>query len=246
MNEKEKIIQRIKNLMNHAESAKQIGSLKEAEVFAAKATELLIQYNLTQFDIDSAKAQDGNEFKEWGYSEEVSYAENSSGNRWKRNLMDIITRHNFCSYTYKPNRKVMQVYGKMQNVDVTVWMYNFLSIGLLRLAKETRANSPLKDNYCRHTYLKDFLLGAVKGIRLQLEIQRSKFQYANNKMNQLAVYNSKALDRFLEQTDPDVKLVKDKPIFVGAGYTEGYKAGLEYNITKPLANAPEKKTNLLD
>ncbi len=48
----ENILKRIKKLLNHAEGAKKVGSLAEAETAALKAQELMAEYNLAIHDID--------------------------------------------------------------------------------------------------------------------------------------------------------------------------------------------------
>lgn len=48
----EKIIDRLRKLINHEKSARSIGSIAEAEVFAEKIQELLDEYNLSLSDID--------------------------------------------------------------------------------------------------------------------------------------------------------------------------------------------------
>jgi len=160
------IISHIKKLMRHAESAKQLGSLEEAETFSAKVEELMIEYNI---ELSQVKLEENEgEFDKWMYSEKLSYKDNQAEQRWRMELVGVLTRHNFCSFLYNSYSKTFEVYGRMENVDTVVWMYNFLSIGLLRLAQEAHVGRDLMNQVIygdrRYAFLKDWLIGATVGI----------------------------------------------------------------------------------
>lgn len=239
----EQIIQRIKKLLKHAESAKALGSEAEAEAFALKANELLMEYNLSMLDIAASKDDDAVDFSNYVYGEYISYKDNQSGNRWKYDLISVLTKYNLCDFTFNRYHVAFRVYGRMENVDVVVWMYNFLSIGLLRLAQE-RYNTDmlLRSQYTnRYAFLKDFLLGAVRGVQAKLEEQRQT-QAKNSQMYGLMVINKEMLDKYIKTEDPNIKEARArKTVFVGAAYSEGKKAGFGYNITKPLSSPKQHK-----
>lgn len=236
----EKIKVRIAQLRKHSESAKNLGSLAEAEAFAMKANELLLEYNLKESEIDMSDDKD--KFKKWGYSERLSFKCNQSGQRAKLKLVSVLCKHNLCQYIQDPYDKTFEVFGNMENVDNLVWMYNFLSVGLLRLAQESHvALSPMtKQMYNRYAYLKDFLLGAATGIDHKLTTQTA----ANAQVNQILAMikvNKDDLDLYMSKTR-STKKTKMKAIKVGFGYGEGVKAGENFNITKPLGSAPTKSS----
>ena len=54
----EKIKSRIEKMLKKAQSAKEIGSLHEAEVFSNTANKLLMQYNLSMSDIDMGEKRE--------------------------------------------------------------------------------------------------------------------------------------------------------------------------------------------
>jgi len=241
---KDLMIARIKKLMRHAESAQKIGSLAEAETFSAKATELIQEYNielhLLKFD------EQEEDFSQYMYGESISYKDNQSGQRWKLNLVSVLCKHNFCNYTWKSYSKTFRVYGRMENVDSVVWLYNFLSTGLLRLAQEAHVNRTSEHIMMygdrRYAFLKDYLIGAVVGIDRKLDRQKRESVHAEQ-ITALMVVNKEALGKFLKSQDPTVRTVKMKPMRVGAAYRDGLVAGENYNINKPLATA--KKVNIL-
>lgn len=236
------IISRIKKLMRHAESAKQLGSLEEAETFSAKVEELMIEYNI---ELSQVKLEENEgEFDKWMYGEKVSYKDNQAGQRWRLNLVEVLCEYNFCNYTWNARSHTFRVYGRMENVDTVVWMYNFLSIGLLRLAQEAHVNRNEFDQIMygqnRYSFLKDWLIGAVVGLNRKFRLQREQSVHAEE-IGGLVLYNREALDRFLKQEDPKVKSVRMKQINVGSAYAKGVKAGENYNINPPLKHKEIKE-----
>ena len=241
MDQKEVILQRIKKLKTHAESAKQMGSLEEAETFMLKAIELANEYNISMIEVDATEIKQSNEFKNWGYGEAVSYDDSRYGDKWKYELMDVIVDYNYCSFTFRKSRKIITVYGNMENVDTCIWLYNFMQIGLFNIAEakyqEERKAGHVEARTGAYNYKRDFMIGAIDGIRTELREQR----IANNKVTDLVMYNDKQLSTFLKTTKPNLgHATPPKEVKTGAGYSHGYEAGLNFNITKSLTNKSSK------
>ncbi len=233
--ELDQIISRIKKLMKHAESAKNLGSLAEAEIFTAKVNELLLEYNITMHQIAMSADKDEDEFSKYVYNEKISYANNQSGDRWRLNLIKTLTYYNMCNF-HLSHDKTFRVYGRMENVDVVVWMYNFLSIGLHNLSLTTYNSLPSHHKHpnIRYAYLKNFLLGCADGIAIKLSEQRKSREV---EMTGMILYNKQALERYEKENIPNLRFVKSKPVKLGHGYNEGVEAGKAYNITNPIASA---------
>lgn len=232
--------------MKHAESAKQIGSIEEANLFATKATELMMEYNLSldQIPLENLEQE---MFDKWTYAEKISYSCNQSGNRWKLNLIKTLTYFNFCSFTYNTYSKTFKIYGKMENVDVVIWQYNFLTIGLLRIAQvaHTELSDVEKRQTLRYSFLKDFLLGAVVGLTQQLAEQRKKHE--SESLTGLMLYNAEALEKFIGTQDENlVKARKQKTIYVSGAYDDGVEAGQNYSITRPIESKEPKPLKRLE
>jgi len=231
----EKIIDKIKKLLKKAESAKEIGSLAEAEAFMNKANELLIEYNLTMHQIAMSSMKDADIFAKWLYSEPITYDETLAGKRWKLELIGVICTYNLCWYTYNSSSKTFRVYGDMQNVESVIWIYNFLHIRLLHMAKESRkANKDQSDLLCRHTYLKNYLKGAIDGINVKLYLQQQAAKKGTPGVSDLILYNDKALDQYRKEKLP--KLYKDstRKMEPGLGYENGYDDAKNIDLNKKL------------
>lgn len=240
--DKTQIIDRIKKLKAHAESAKAMGSLEEAETFMLKVTELMTEYNVSLFEVDSHQTQEKDKFKNWAYAEWISYDDKHQGWQWKKELMRVICKYNFTSYLINSSTRSLQVYGNMENVDMAVWLYHFLEIGLYNLSekhyqeelKKRTGEDKRQLSRTSYTFKRDFLLGAVKGFNDQLQEQRRQ---QTSKVNEMILYNKKALDEYLGQTNRRVRYVDPKPLpSTGEGWEAGYEAGKSFKVNKPLDN----------
>lgn len=241
---KDHIINRIKKLKAHAESAKAIGSLEEAESFLLKAVELMNEYNVSEFEVTSHQEEEQDKFKNWGYSESISFDDKHQGWQWKKDLMHVLCKYNFTSFTFHQQSKKLWVHGNMENVDMTVWLYHFLEIGLYNLAEQhyqkvlsTKVGEDRRyfSRVEAYTFKRDFLIGAVEGFDSQLYEQRK----ANNKITAVVLYNDKALSEFLYKTKPHVKTAsprKETQTKHWGAAEAGYKAGKNFKVNKPLQN----------
>jgi Protein of unknown function (DUF2786) len=242
----DQIIDRIKKLLKHADSAKSIGSLKEAETFAQKANELLLEYNLTMHQIAMSANEDEDEFAKWVYGEYISYQDKHLGDRWMFNLVRVLCKHNLCNVVFNKEVKKFKVYGLIQNVDTVIWLYNFLSTALFNIGQEKfyAFNKKEKKLFNRYQYLRNFCLGAVKGIDDKLAEQIAGNKHAEQIFG-LIKYNAEALERFLKKVEPNSLKFKPKSIsVVSSVYAQGYEVGRNININKPLA-ATKAESKLL-
>jgi hypothetical protein len=160
----------------------------------------------------------------------------------RKKLMWVICKYNFTDYLINSKTKSLQVYGNMESVDMTVWLYHFLEIGLYNLSEKhyqtelSKKTGEERKRFSRvaYTFKRDFLLGAVKGFNDQLQEQRSQ---QNSKVNEMILYNKNALNEYLKLTFGPIRLVSSRPLpRPGAGWSAGYEAGKSFKINKPLNN----------
>ncbi len=238
------IVQKIKKLLKHAESAKELGSLQEAEVFSMKAHELLLEHNLDVYAI-AASGDAGDEFAGWIYNEEVSFKDTLVG-PWRKWLIDVLVQHNLCSYTYNTKKQTFRVYGREENVDTVVYLYHYLVVGLTQLALKAHKNATREKlmGYTRYNFLKDFLIGAVHGLNEKFTEQNKAHKFAD-KIDALMVLNTEALSKFIKQANPNIKKGRTKSTSVGAAYGDGLEAGKSLSIGKPLGTTAAVERTLL-
>jgi hypothetical protein len=238
---RDKIIQRIKKLKAHAQSAIAIGSLEEAEAFTAKVTELLMEYNIEMAEVDAAEEMGKDEFHNWVYAESVSYKGKGIASLSLLGLVRVLCRYNFCDFTYNTHFKTFRIYGHADNVDTVIWLYHYLTIGFYRLASLDYKNQTASG---RFQYMSDWFVGAADGIVGVLEALRKK----NNKVNALVVLNKKALASYFDKNITNCRTVrgKDKKVRSSEAYDKGYQTGSTYSIGGKLKTEEKNPKKNLD
>ena len=195
IHENQRIIDRIRKLQKHAESARQMGSLNEYFAFAERITELLTKYNLSELDIKLTEGeQEKMDLSGFGLSDAVS-CRGEAGSGWRRHLLNVICQYNYCRSVGQPRDKTVRVYGRGENVETTIWLYLFLSTHFLAMARQHykayHTSSPLR--LTRFKFIRHFLLGAVDGLG-DFYIQQT-----SEASTSVLLYNDHALDAYESQ-----------------------------------------------
>jgi len=136
MTDTERIIDKIKKLIRHEQSARSCSTKEEAAAFAAKIHELLAQHkiNLSEVAVDdeSAKAKVGEEEVQTGrklrYGGGYVPLEDNC-------LMNVIAKAHFCQAVLLAGTNVILVVGEEQDRAVVVEMFRFLLSTMKRLAR---------------------------------------------------------------------------------------------------------------
>lgn len=115
---KSKILKKIRKLIDHAESAAQIGSAAEAANFAAKVQELLDRHNLSLSDIEREK-QIQSEIDAEPISEIDQYIAG-----WQSRLLAVIAEANGCAAMYEKFGTQIVV-GRQSDRKVTIRIYKY-------------------------------------------------------------------------------------------------------------------------
>ena len=131
------MIDKIRALLAHADSAQSIGSEAEAKAFAAKAQELLLEHKLTMTDVQIAALADDDPVGEG----EVDLAEmvrglstNSSEVAWMRLLTCSIIDAHFCTKLRRSGTKTITIVGRASDRAVAEYLISVLVPAGERLA----------------------------------------------------------------------------------------------------------------
>lgn len=122
-------IERLKKLLNKAESAKEIGSLAEANAFSAKISKLLLELNLSMSDLKDLNK----EKSDVSESEGIEFS-SMFGKTWSIELANQLAKHNFCTLIF--NTYCLYLIGKTENIVHVRHMLEFLQGEFLKLASE--------------------------------------------------------------------------------------------------------------
>ena len=225
-----KIIERIKKLHDHAASAQKLGSLEEAQAFAAKVQEMLVEYNLTLWEVESTQEQRDEQelLQRFGKGEKVSYRCSQAGHGWKLELLNTLATANFCRGLVQSQLGTAYVYGRLENIETTMWLYHYLSTQLMYLAQRAwRERKQQRRRTSRFRFLRHWLLGAVDGVETVVMSQKAK-----NSSSELMLYNEKALNDYKKAADIQVNgtysidlSLQDMHVYQ-SGYEQGRKVTL--------------------
>lgn len=119
----EKLIDKLRKLRNHAESAKKIGSQAEAEAFAAMFQRLLLEHKIDASDVDIETQEReepvGQKYVAWE-DHDLKY-----GNRrvaWIEQLTNVVCRAYFCRFLVTSGSSRVTLVGRKTDVEIAEYM----------------------------------------------------------------------------------------------------------------------------
>jgi len=135
----EKIIDKLRKLRAHAESAEKIGSINEAEAFAAMFQQLLMRHNLELNDVEFEEEQKDEPIER----ETINWQEyndpliNYGAKRvaWLESLAVVVTRAFFCRILVRSGSSRITIVGTRSNVEVATYMFITLARSAEKLVR---------------------------------------------------------------------------------------------------------------
>ena len=217
-----RILDKLRKLQAHAQSASRIGSLNEYYAFTQRITELLTAYNLTLMDLEKASSCQDIDLDGYCFSERVS-CKSSYGVGWRKSLAGVLAAHHLCRSLYHSASSTHSLYGRGENVETVVWLYHFLSVRFEELARQAYAQAQRGPGrkLSAFRFGRHFLLGAKDGLCDYFQAQGHSQEKA------LMIYNEKALDAFIAKSQITVKKPprKKKKKVNEYAYWQGVRAG---------------------
>lgn len=185
---KDKILEKLRKLMNLKESATALGNEGEANAAAAGITRLLMEYNLTENDIPEQE-----KLENPIVSEEIPFKMDING-RWYSDLVSVICEYNMCRCLIiskfnngRRKRSEFEIIGRKKNVEVVLYLISFLSHQFITIGKrnyvEYKHDCVWKyGKYPKSLimYLKSFLYGCVIGLSEKLDESKKTLETENN------------------------------------------------------------------
>lgn len=235
----DRILEKLRKLMDLKESATMCGEVGEANAAAAGISRLLKEYDLTLQDIpDKLKEADPVDIETLTFK--FSYMQYG----WYWNLLDCLARYNGCQIIRvaaldKELWKMVttyQVVGRKKNREVVSYLASYLCHQFIHIGKAGYPAYKLK--YLKMTgqrpdalgkFMKSFLQGCVEGLELKLyEEQRTLPQ---DRLTALVKVEKAALNDFLAGMD-----IKDhregRKQFEELARADGWTAGYNISIHK--------------
>lgn len=223
--ELDSIVLKIQKLLALSQSSNE----HEAALAAARAQDLLFRYNL-----DMASVADAT-------NPRTAYARNfftiGSGKalEWKRDLVFVLARFNFCrAFTYSGS-KTMAIVGQRHNYEVVTGLYDYLSAAFGRLVERAFTEYRLAGGAEHHlTYKTSWLLGAVAGVRAQLLAQQQANKAASEASSALVLVKDAELDAAVNDLIGGVVPRKGASAKSVSGYGAGYQTGRTIGLHKQV------------
>lgn len=240
--DRKRILAKIKKLLALKEGAEKIGSEGEAYAAANGVHRLLTEYNLSMADVMADGGDNaGPEIKE---SDGISY--NSNFGLWKKSLMTVICKYNYCTCVSSRALKQVFIVGQEDNVAVCHQLFDYLVKAFVRLAKEKfqqfcerflicNPNTPLSILKLKlgesrtNEYFHSYYIGTVDGLRDNFD---ARLVEANSDEHALVVTFNKAIEDFLQKNNYGRRrgtvLLQDlNPLAVNEGYNDGRNINLD-------------------
>jgi hypothetical protein len=229
----EKILNKIKKLSKSQESFEKLGSIEEANVFAAKIQDLLLQYNLSLGDVPLEER--GKDVIE----ERLEHTINSVGGFVFMEIMRTIAKHNFCR-VYKhwdiKSKQRLIIIGSKENVDVCKYILSSIMPTFKKVGTET-FNRIKSQGYNKglDTFLRSYYTGCGKGLDAKLTEEKKVSIAKNSEVSGLMVINDQVLVNYVAENWG--KVVKtNKKIKLDSAFAIGLSTGRNIQINKGLNN----------
>lgn len=227
MNKTDRILEKLRKLMNLQRSAESLGNEGEAHAAAAGISRLLLEYNLSLDDIPDSEKLDNPVV-----AEDLPVKKSIPG-PWFEGLVMVCCQYNFCRAlriseydprTHRTRKTNVRIVGRKKNVEVVQYLVSFLEHALTVAGKRKypsyRADSLLRLGVTPKTepmFMRSFLAGACYGLREKFEEQRGQVSSTTD-ITALVKTSDSEIDDFL--------------IFQKIGTARGSRAAVDERIAR--------------
>lgn len=229
MSEINKIKEKLRKLIAKEESARELGNLAEAEAFASKIQQLLMEYELS---IEELKANTAESTAMGIEIFDLKPLLSRHESDWIEKLYSVASRLNFCMAIFSSKTTELKLVGTEMNREFTHYLAGQLIPKLRTLAHKSFSeyNGPEK----RNTYIRGFLRGAVMGIRERLLGDLEKMKKENTQVQGLVLMKDRALKEFIQKEFPHLSSRNSNRLGGKEGAYQGYVAGKNVPINQGL------------
>lgn len=238
---KEKILEKLRKLMNLKESAVALGNEGEANAAAAGITRLLMQYNLSENDIPEQEKLDNPIV-----AERIPFKSEVCSGVWFTHLISVVSEYNLCRalivravHNGKMRQSEFEIVGRKKNVEVVLFLISFLSNQFVWIGKQgymqyKRDCIKVYDILPKSpaTYLKSFLYGCVLGLIKKFEGAKQQLENETN-LTALMVTTKSEIDVYL--SNEKIKSARKSQSSIDPlSASRGFKVGKNIEIYKGI------------
>jgi hypothetical protein len=241
---KENIIEKIQKLAAHAESAKKIGSLAEAELFASKVSELLLQHKLEMDDITNTATEDDVIDKERFNMEDHGGQYAKKRCSWQESLAHYVAEYHFCKIMVVIGSNTLFFVGRKEDRACAIYLFTYLVKAIGPAAqrlydKEYNKHYAVGTTHLMRDWKHSFYIGAILALASRFQAERAKVEAAQSAEHseQFALVlqrSEKELTDFIEEETTGKATSTAKPGINPNGYRQGQRHGSEVSLTQAL------------
>lgn len=246
----EKLLDRIRKLHAHAESAKNLKNEAEAAAFAAKVQELLTQHKLdmSQLEFDQ---QDKDEPIGQTYIETSPTGHKKSRIAWREQLASAVAKAHYCRILVIPGSSKVLLVGRPVDRQIAEYIITTLS-GLAEVMADAAyvkyfyAKKAVGQVHEARGYRPAWLIGFVNTIRRRYAEEMVKAQAAaqSNGMSLIRLDQEQAkVEAYKDQIGRPVHGVRGSSSSNQAGFRHGAQAGEKVDIRRTGLGAGKQATH---
>lgn len=191
MENRKKILERIKKLIKKQESAQEIGSIQEAEAFALKISELTTKYNIQMTDIEFKEVK-GNVIQE-NLSTKIKSVSDTLG--WQ--IMYPIAKYNFCRVYKTTGAFNMVIIGLPENIEICKSIYEIVLKIFIERGKLAYKFGNIESGL--DTFQREFLRGCGVGLDMKFKAERDRLKSKEIQTTALILRSETAVAEYAEK-----------------------------------------------
>lgn len=124
----DRVLDKIRKIKAHMESASKIGNDKEAEAFAAMMQRMMLQHNIAMTDIEVEQMEADEPITEhWFNPEGKDGKSKRTRSYWMEDLAKIVAKAHFCDIAVNEKWNHIMLIGRKSNIEVAEFMVVTLS-----------------------------------------------------------------------------------------------------------------------
>lgn len=230
------ILKKLRKLIEHEKSAREIGSLAEADAFAAKVSELCDRYRIAVSEVPEAQRADDIAEADWLPMEAGEKEQNRRSN-WQIKLGAGIAHGHFCHLIVFCGLNDLRFVGASADVEVAKAMMTILCRAAREAYRRERSRSP-------QIALNKFLFGFAIAINSRYRQQRADQEAQHSNATTALVCQTERLFGERYSKVPPAKPVK--PPKYDESLQRGFDAGMQADLKTRLLTGEQPEPKQLE
>jgi hypothetical protein len=235
------IQKKIVALIKKRDSAEELGSLAEAEAFAAKIQDLSLKYGIeiSSLDMDDQTRMNNPQGKDIDLTQYMRRHESD----WIMKLFSATARGNMCEIITNRQRTWVDIIGMPHNIEIAIYMAESLIPRLRDLAKKEFKTYVGHEK--RNTFIRGFLSGAVQAIAIRLRDNIEKAAQGDSQVSGLVKRTDLAVKDAFRKKYPNCGTSSSKRLSGYGGREAGAAAGKRIGLNKGINSGSAAASRLL-